>query len=217
MAAARTQLGTMTVILIGEHVTYRESLRIALQTLTTFEVIGEASAAHEAIPLIEERSPGLAVIDSDLQDSTGIALVRELMRRRSGTRTLLLGQTAHPFFVRDAIRSGADGFVLKRQPLEEIIAAMRTVAAGNRYISPESEERLREGASQVQPLSSLSSREREVLLLLTKGLSSKEIGKLLFVSSKTVDAHRLHINRKLGVRSPAGLAHLVATEGLLSV
>jgi DNA-binding NarL/FixJ family response regulator len=205
-----------TVILVEDHLAYRQSFRLALSTLSPFEVIGEAGGAREAYPLIEEREPDLAVIDFLLPDTNGISLARELRRRKLKTRILILGRMAHPLFIKDALRAGVGGFALKHEPLERVIDAMNRVVAGERYISPELQNELTAALARTVPgLAELSAREREILFLLIEGQSSKEIAQALFLSSKTVDAHRLHINRKLGVRSPAALARLVADQGLI--
>ena len=208
----------MTVVLVEDHASYRESFRLATTSLTKFEVIGEAGTSREAFALIESKLPDLAVVDFLLPDSNGLSLARELKRRRVRTKTLILGRMAHPLFIEDAMRSGVGGFALKQEPLADIFEAMQRVGAGEHYLSPHLQEELASHLSEKMPgLAQLSAREREILFLLIEGLSSKEIAKSLFLSSKTVDAHRLHINRKLGVRSPAGLARLVADQGLLTV
>jgi DNA-binding NarL/FixJ family response regulator len=206
-----------TVVLVEDHLAYRESFRLALHSLSSFVVIGEASTARDAYVLIEEKEPDLAVVDFLLPDTNGISLARELRRRRLRTKIIILGRMSHPLFVRDALRSGVGGFALKQEPLATIIHALERVVAGEHYLSPHLQVELEKAlASKVPGLARLSAREREILFLLVEGLSSKEIAKSLFLSSKTVDAHRLHINRKLGVRSPAALARLVADQGLIA-
>jgi DNA-binding NarL/FixJ family response regulator len=211
---------TTTVVLIEDHVAYRESFRLALSASGDFTVVGEAGRARDAYPLIERTKPDLAVIDFLLPDSNGVSLARELKRRRLRSKTLVLGRQTHPLFVRDAMQSGIGGFALKQEPLETVMDAMRRVAAGEFYMSPllEKQQQADEASGlNDSALGKLSAREREVLFLLIDGLSSKEIANALFLSSKTVDAHRLHINRKLGVRTPAALVRAVADKGLIAV
>ena len=204
-------------MLVEDHLAYRESFRLALGSLSNFVVVGEASGARDACPLIEEQAPDLAVIDFLLPDTDGVSLARELRRRRLRTKVLILGRMAHPLFVHDALRAGIGGFILKHEPLTDVIEAMRRVYEGQTYVSPQLQKELGNAiGNKVAGLATLSAREREILFLLIEGLSSKEIAKSLFLSSKTVDAHRLHINRKLGVRSPAALTRLIADEGLIA-
>jgi DNA-binding NarL/FixJ family response regulator len=206
----------MRIVLVEDHLAYRESFRLAVSTLSPFTVVGEATRARDAYAVIESTNPDLVVTDFMLPDTDGVSLARELRRRRVKVRMMILGRLGHPLFVRDALRAGIAGFALKREPLQDLIGAMQRVAAGETYLSPQIQERIAHDGSDESTLEKLSSREREIFCLLLEGLSTKEIAKLLYLSPKTVDAHRLHINRKLGVRSPAELARLVADQGLIT-
>jgi DNA-binding NarL/FixJ family response regulator len=206
----------MRIVLVEDHLAYRDSFRLALTTNSDFTVVGEADRARDAYAVIETTTPDLVVSDFMLPDTDGVSLARELRRRRVKVRIMILGRLGHPLFVRDALRAGITGFALKREPLQDVIAAMRRVAAGETYLSPLIQERISRDGGQESTLEKLSSREREIFCLLLEGLATKEIAKLLYLSPKTVDAHRLHINRKLGVRSPAELARLVADQGLIT-
>jgi DNA-binding NarL/FixJ family response regulator len=215
---AMSYMTTMRVVLVEDHLAYRESFRLALATLTPFVVVGEADRAREAYQLIERLLPDVAVVDFMLPDTDAVSLARELRRRRLDTRMLILGRIGHPLFVRDALRLGVQGFALKREPLANIIEAMKRVSVGETYLSPELSATLIESPerSDGSQLEKLSAREREIFCLLVDGLSTKEIARALYLSPKTVDAHRLHINRKLGVRTPARMARLLADEGLVA-
>ena len=214
----RSMETSLKLVLVEDHVVYRESLALALETMGSFQIVGQATRAREAYPMIAETAPDVTVVDFMLPDTDGVSLARELRRRKLRTRILILGRLGHPLFVRDAMRSGIAGFALKKEPLTDIIQAIKRVAAGETYLSPhvlpalEGEPREADAG-----LEKLSLREREIFVMLLEGLSTKEIAQSLFLSAKTVDAHRLHINRKLGVRSPAELTRLVADEGLLAI
>ncbi len=211
---SRTYCWVVDLVLVEDHLAYRQSLRIALSTLTDYRVIGEASGAREGCLLIEARRPDLALVDFILGDSDGVSLTRELRRRRNRTPILMLGREPHPVFVRDAFKAGVRGYALKNEPLSQIIEAIEQVRAGGVYLSPTLGTHLEAGKVD-RGLDQLSRREREVLCMLIDGRSSKEIARSLCVSVRTVDAHRLHINRKLDVRSPAQLARFVADEGMV--
>jgi two-component system, NarL family, nitrate/nitrite response regulator NarL len=213
----RTYSGPIRVILVEDHLTYRQSLRLALTTFTPIVVAGEAGSAREGYTLIERVQPDLAVIDFFLPDGDGVSMARELRRRRITTQVMILGRVGHPLFVRDAIRLGVRGYVLKRDALDDIIAAMNVVARGETYFSPGlMAAAANVDAADAAALARLTVREREILCLLSDGLTSKEIARVLCLASKTVDAHRLHINHKLGVSGPAALARLVADQGLVA-
>jgi DNA-binding NarL/FixJ family response regulator len=214
-AAPQPHCFPVDLVLVEDHLTYRQSFRVALSTLTAYNVIGEASGAREACRLIEKRAPDLAIVDFILADGDGVSLARELRRRRLATPILILGRLPHPLFVRDALKAGVRGYALKIEPLPRLLQAIDTVAAGGTYFSPQVESALQDPGGDGVGLEQLSRREREVLCLLLEGRSSKEIARSLCVSVRTVDAHRLHINHKLDVRTPAQLARYVADRGLL--
>lgn len=206
----------ITVVLVEDHVSYRESFNLALSYESDFMVIGQAGSAREACSVIAEREPDLVVIDFMLPDGNGASLARELRRRHCQSRILILGRVSHPMIVDHAMKRGrVSGFILKQDPLADIFDAMRRVARGDNYLSEGIRARLWGPCDEESALlGQLSEREREILFLLLGGCSSKEIAAVLFVSAKTVDAHRSHINRKLLVRSPAMLARQLADQGL---
>jgi two-component system, NarL family, nitrate/nitrite response regulator NarL len=208
-------LGHVDLVLVEDHLAYRQSFRIALSRLTAYNIVGEAGCAREGCQLIEQHKPDLAIVDFILGDSDGVSLARELRRRRNRTPILMLGRVPHPLFVRDAFKAGIRGYALKNEPLTQVIEAIERVRAGGLYVSPQIQSHLSSDLPG-RGLEQLSRREREVLCLLVDGRSSKEIARALCVSVRTVDAHRLHINRKLAVRSPAQLARYVADVGLVS-
>jgi two-component system, NarL family, nitrate/nitrite response regulator NarL len=214
LSPAQTYTSSVDLVLVEDHLAYRQSFRIALSTLTDYNVVGEAGGAREGCEMIEKRKPDLAIVDFILGDSDGVSLARELRRRRNRTPILILGRIPHPLFVRDAFKAGVRGYALKNEPLANVIEAIERVHTGEIYISPQLKPYL-EREDLGRGIGQLSRREREVLCLLVDGRSSKEIARALCVSVRTVDAHRLHINRKLAVRSPAQLARYVADVGLV--
>jgi DNA-binding NarL/FixJ family response regulator len=210
----------MRIILVDDHQSFRESLRLALSQHDDITVLADAATGREACALVEKHQPDLAVLDLTLPDTDGISLVRELRRRGFSTPVLILTMHQTPLFVRDALEAGAHGYALKEQPLSEVIEAMRAVSNGVRYLPPSvgalPDGPGRKGAS-FGGLESLSRREREIFALVVQGRASTEIARLLSISLKTVETHRSHINRKLGVHSGAELVRLAAVAGLLGV
>jgi len=190
------------------------------QNGTSVSVVGEAGTAREACTLIETAQPDLAIVDLSLKDSDGIALAHELKRRRLSVRILILTMHNNGLFVREALEAGAHGYAVKEQPLAEIIEAMNTCVRGERYLSPlvqpvpESTQEPVEGDASF--LERLSRREREIATHVIRGNSSQAIATFLCISLKTVETHRAHINRKLGVHSTAELIRLAAMKGLLA-
>jgi two-component system response regulator NreC len=213
----------MRVIIIDEQQSYREALEIALQQIANISVVAHADTARQMYDLIEAHDPDVVVLDVMLRDTDGISAVRELHRRGCAPRTLILTSQINVLFVRDAFRAGADGYALKSRPLSEIVAAVRAAAAGQRYICPDlqtaPEDLTTRDPDPHSPLGfeKLSPREREVFCRILQGDSTRAISRALCISLKTVETHRLHINRKLGVHSPGELFRFAAVSGLMMV
>jgi DNA-binding NarL/FixJ family response regulator len=211
----------MRTVLVDDHDAFRESFRIALWHEASISVVGEAGSARQAYPLIEAEKPELVVADLMLKDTDGVSVARELARRGVGARIMILTMHANAMFVRDAFDAGVVAYALKEQPLTEIIAAMQQAVSGGRYLAPKLGDppppRVRTGAAaHLNPgIDQLSRREREIFGRIIQGLSSRDIAESLCISLKTVETHRSHINRKLGVHSPAELIRLAALKGLL--
>jgi DNA-binding NarL/FixJ family response regulator len=200
------------LLLVDDHACYREALTVALSAQPGLVVVGQASTCRQAVPLIESLQPDLTVMDLLLPDSDGISFARELRRRRLTSPLMLLTRVSSATFLEQALSAGLRGYSLKTDSLADLSLAVRLAISGGVHISPQ----LRSPHEpETSPLGTISGREREVLCLLTEGLTTKEVARRLFISPKTVDAHRARLNRKLGVRSPVELAHLVARQRLL--
>jgi DNA-binding NarL/FixJ family response regulator len=212
----------MRVVLLDDHQTFRESLKIALWHEASIKVVGESASAREVVSLVEAERPDLVVADLMLEDTDGISMVRDLVRRGVTTPVMILTAHSNALFVRDAFEAGVQGYALKEQPLAEIVDAMRKAGAGERYLSPRlgtvptpRTRAAQDGRDPAAGLDQLSRREREIFCLIIQGTSSRDIAESLCISLKTVETHRSHINRKLGVHSPAELIRLAALKGLL--
>jgi DNA-binding NarL/FixJ family response regulator len=203
----------MRVLLVDDHNVFRESLRIALADQACIDVIGEASTGRDALALASQQAADLLVVDLMLGDGDAMALTRELRRQRVMTRVLVLSMHDSRAFVHQAFQAGAQGYALKAQPLAEVIEGMRVVESGGRYLAPSLADL---PAMPQKDRDLLSGREREIFTLIVQGHSSVDIAASLSISLKTVETHRSHINKKLGVRSPAELIRLAALQGLLA-
>ena len=213
----------MQVVLIDDQQSFRESLQIALWHEAKISVLAHGDTARQLYPIIEEKKPDVVILDVILKDTDGISAVRELHRRGLAPRSLILTSQANTLFVRDAFRAGADGYALKTQPLSEVVAAISATANGERYLSPQlpavadamTAERDVDMAAPLG-IEKLSPREREVFCRIIQGDSTRAIARALCISLKTVETHRLHINRKLGVHSPGELIRFAALSGLMT-
>jgi DNA-binding NarL/FixJ family response regulator len=212
----------MRVIMVDDHRSFRESFAMAVAQRGAITIVGYASGAREGCGLIEATKPDLAVVDISLQESDGISLVRELKRRRIDTPILILTMHGSGLYVRDALDAGARGYALKDQPLGEVIDAMNACQRGEQYLSPlvdplPPSDRPASDRGEREPslFARLSRREKEIAAQVIRGKSSQEIATSLCISLKTVETHRAHINRKLGVHSTAEIIRLAAQMGLL--
>jgi DNA-binding NarL/FixJ family response regulator len=213
----------MQVVLIDDQQSFRESLQIALWHEAKISVLAHGDTARQLYPIIEEKKPDVVILDVILKDTDGISAVRELHRRGLAPRSLILTSQANTLFVRDAFRAGADGYALKTQPLSEVVAAITATANGERYLAPQlpavadavSADRDIDMAAPLG-IEKLSPREREVFCRIIQGDSTRAIARALCISLKTVETHRLHINRKLGVHSPGELIRFAALSGLMT-
>jgi DNA-binding NarL/FixJ family response regulator len=204
------------VALIDDHALFRQGLAMALQRESDLDVIGEAGDAESALELAKRVDLDVAVVDVWMPVRSGISLATELFALQPRCKVLGLSAIDDPGLIADMLRAHACGFALKTQPITEIIDAIRQVLGGLRYLPPgvsrdAVDDELARAAP--NPLSRLTSREREVFELLLRGHTNDEIATRLFVSRRTVEAHRLHIMKKLSARSVAQLQRIAARHG----
>jgi two-component system, NarL family, response regulator NreC len=214
----------MRVILVDEQRVFRDTFRLALWHEASIAVVGETDSARQLYSLIETEKPDLVVSELMLKDTDSISAARELRRRRVPVRMMLLTTYSNPLFLSDALDAGVVAYALKEQSLADIVTAMQTAARGETYVTPQLASELptadrrnqRKPANGATGINRLSHREREVFCRIIQGHSSQAIADSLCISVKTVETHRTHINRKLGVRSPVELIRLAALQGLLA-
>ncbi|MDB4966449.1 MAG: uvrY [Myxococcales bacterium] len=211
-----------TLLLVDDRELFREGFRLLLAAQPEFDVVGEASAAHTAYELAGTRSPNVVIVSSDLDGLGATTVVRELLRRQSDGKILMLSSRSDDDGVHQALAAGARGFALKHQPSGQVFDAVRAVAAGHVYLAPQISQvvlqdhlRLRRGeTTQAGPCDGLSRRERDVFELLVRGNPNRRIARILGISPKTVETHRAHVLRKLGVHSIVDLIRFAARHQL---
>ncbi|WP_079203455.1 response regulator transcription factor [Pseudomonas sp. CC6-YY-74] len=202
------------VALVDDHELVRDGLRALLTAMPQLEVVGEASSGAEALILVSQVRPDLLLVDIGMKDMTGLQLTEILCRQYPGIQILILSMYDHAEYVTSSIRAGARGYVLKDAASWEIVAAIDAIAAGGSYYSA---DLLEKTVSPPTDDDELTPREREVLQLLVQGLSNKAIARMLDISVRTIETHRLSIRRKLGVDTPAGLVKYALERGWLSI
>jgi DNA-binding NarL/FixJ family response regulator len=209
-----------TVLLVDDHHLVREGLRTVLETQPDLDVVGEAGDGLEAIRLVERLRPNVVVLDLMLPGLSGLDVARQLARRAPESNVLILSMHAGESYVLQALRNGAKGYVLKESSAEELIAAIHHAAKGLRYLSAALNQRAIESYSHqadgvADPYEQLTPREREVLHLVAEGSTNREIGRRLFISVRTVEAHRANLMRKLALRSRSDLIRYAMHRGIL--
>lgn len=211
------------VLLADDHALLREGLKALLARSGDIEVVAEAADGRQALALAIECAPDVAVLDIAMPGLNGIEATALIRKRMPRTKVLVLSGYGHEDQVRASLRAGASGYVLKSSSSEELLLAIRTVNQSNTYLSQQLAEgdRLRsyllasEGRGGRE--ASLSAREREVLQLIAEGYTNRAIAERLFISVKTVEAHKEHIVQKLGVRGSAELIRYAIRKGLIFV
>ena len=212
----------LRLVLIDDHKVFREALRALLGTYPGIAVVGEADDARTGYPVVEQTRPDVVVLDIMLPGIDGVAAAREILRRVPETKVLVLSASAHMDRVREALSSGISGYAGKDQSADELVAAVRRVAEGGRYLAPRFEAQITDvvpgakGNGKTEPLQLLSPREREIFDLIIRGFSNEAIARELSISAKTVETHRAHINKKLRVHSTGELIRLAALYGLVA-
>lgn len=203
------------VILADDHAIVREGLAALLQGAPDIALLAQAADGAAAWRLIETLRPEVAILDLAMPHASGIEVTRRVATAALDTRVVLLTMHDDAATALQAQESGVTGFVLKDNSFEELVLAVRTVAAGGTFVTPAVRAKLnalrRSGARPI----ALSPREREVVRLIAEGKSSKEIGRALAISHRTVDTHRNRLMDKLGLRSVAAVARWAVQSGLL--
>jgi DNA-binding NarL/FixJ family response regulator len=199
------------LLLVDDHPLVRHGLRLRLAGVPSLQVVSEAACAEEALRLAAEHEPDIAVIDLGLPDTGGIELTSLLLRRTPNLKVLIMTMHAGDDYVVRAVEAGARGYILKDAPIAQVVSAIEALAAGGSFFSPEV-TRLMKGAS---PAISLSERQRQILDYLVAGYSNKEIARLLDVSVRTVESHRLVIKRKFGAERAVDLLRRAVRLGFV--
>ncbi len=211
-----------SVLLVDDHKIMRDGIKAILERTDEFKVIGEAENGTEALRLSKEQRPELVLMDIGLPGLTGIEVTTEVMRHSPRSKVVILSMYDDEHSVVSAIRSGARGFVLKRASDNDLVDALRTVAKGGSYLSPQVSDkllnRIQRGETDDDPqptaLEGLSRREVQVLRLVAEGKTSKEIAVILDLGVQTVRSYRKTMMKKLGVNNVASLTQLALAAGV---
>ncbi|OQR60610.1 DNA-binding response regulator [Streptomyces maremycinicus] len=209
------QEGKITVFLLDDHEVVRRGVREMLSVESDIEVVGEAGTAADALARIPATRPDVAVLDVRLPDGSGVEVCREIRSRDDSVQCLMLTSYADDEALFDAIMAGASGYVLKAIRGEELLTAVRDVAAGRSLLDPAATarvlQRLREGAPRADDrLARLTDQERRILDLIGEGLTNRQIGTELHLAEKTIKNYVSSLLSKLGMQRRSQAAAYVA-------
>ena len=214
---------TIRVLVADDQSMVRAGFRMLLSGEDDIEVVAEASNGIEAVEKAARFAPTVVLMDIRMPELDGLEATRRILAADPEARVLVLTTFDLDEYVYEALRAGASGFVLKDDPPEQLLEAVRTVASGEALLSPAITKRvIREFTRMARPsppkeLDDLSTREREVLRLIALGLSNAQIGQELFISETTVKTHVTHILSKLGLRDRVQVVVLAYQTGIVDV
>lgn len=218
------QLMSTTLLIADHHAIMRDGLRLALSNENGLEVIGEAANGREAVEIAAKLNPNVVLTEVSMPVLNGIEAARQILKANRRTKVLALSGNCESHLVKEMLRAGASGYVLKECAADELIKAIKTVAGGGRYLSPDVAGVVIDdlvsyngnGANHAS-VEILTPKERELLQMLSEGEVSKSVANKLHISVKTVDARRRDIMRKLNLDSIAVLTKFAIREGLTSL
>ena len=212
----------MKVLIAEDHGVVRQGLRALIEEEPGIEVVGEAEDGLEVMELAEQSLPDVILMDITIPNLNGVEATRYILESHPNIRIIALSVHFDKHFVMEMLRAGASGYVLKSYLFDEVLRALKTVAAGQHYLSPKITEIVLDdyipliSKTEESSKEHLTSRERQVVQLLAEGKTTKQIARQLHVSPKTVDSNRRQVMKKLGISSVAELTKYAIREGLTS-
>jgi DNA-binding NarL/FixJ family response regulator len=210
------------VLVVDDHAVVREGIRAVLEDADDLEVVADASDGEEAIRLVESYSPNVVILDITMPGKSGLEVAQTLSKSHPTARLLILSIHDHAEYVLGAVRAGASGYLLKDSGPAELREAVRAVHDGRQYLCPRVAGQLTaalrgelEAEEDRRRLIRLTDREKEVLVKVAQGRTSREIAEEFGISPRTVETHRESLMKKLKIRSVAGLTRFAVEKGLL--
>ncbi|HYR51667.1 MAG TPA: response regulator transcription factor [Candidatus Dormibacteraeota bacterium] len=207
----------LRVLLADDHVLVRDGIKVTLEA-NGLSIVGEASEGREAVKMVRELKPDVAIFDVSMPGLNGVDAARIALKENPGTKVVLLTVHTENEYVDEALRAGVSGYVLKKQATADLVRAIHEVSVGNIYLSPGISRAVMEAFRSGKELAArtLTAREREVLQLIAEGKTTKEIGSVLGISVKTAETHRSRVMDKLEIRDTAGLVRYAIRMGLVT-
>lgn len=208
------EVSATTIVLADDHTVMRNALRMLLDAEPGFEVVAEAGDAETAIRYVRGHKPAVLILDLNMPGRASLEAVPDIQEASPNTEIVVLTMQNEPAYARRALQAGVRGYVLKEAADAELVQAVRSAAAGDTYLQPALGARLAAGADARQA-DELSDRERDVLRLIALGHTNAEVAEQLYISIRTVESHRAHIQQKLRLSSRAELVRYALERGLV--
>lgn len=208
----------VTVVLIDDHALVRSGIREMLQEVKGISVVGDAGTGREGIELVRRFNPDLVILDLKLPDQTGLEVTQKILRLNLDTRILIVSSVVNDLFLFRLLEAGAHGYLTKEAKQEELVQAIKSVCSGKRVISQQLAKRLALAKTDYKKnnlFADISEREMEVMMMLIRGVSVKEIAEKLNISHKTVHSYRSRIFEKLNVKTDLAVTLLAIHNGLI--
>jgi len=207
-----------TILIADDHTLIRQAWNLILSSDERFEVVGEAGSGEEAVQLVEQLRPDIVIMDINLPGITGIEATQIIRKLYPATKVLGVSMHTQPAFVRRMLKQGAMGYVTKNSSREELCKAILEIKSNRKYVCEEIKDILSEQMickdEERNGFNSLSQREIEIIGLIKKGYSSKEIAEPLSITVKTVDVHRYNILKKLNLKNTAAMVNYINNSQL---
>jgi two-component system response regulator NreC len=208
------------ILIADDHAIVRTGLRTLLKEEPSMELVGEATGGYEAIKLVEDTVPDILLLDLSMPDLDGIAVTKKIKPRFPDLHILILTIHEDQAMLREAIRAGASGYILKRAAETELISAINILMRGDMYVDPVMvrelfDETVSTQRSKYENIEPLTPRETEVLTYIVQGYTNRQIGEVLNISVRTVEGHRANLSGKLGLQSRVDLVRYAREHGLI--
>ncbi len=211
------------VLISDDHKIVRDGLKALIEKEADMGVIAEADNGRTTVQLVQKLRPGIVIMDVTMPDMNGIDATRKIVEKNPGVRVIGLSMHSESRYILGMLDAGASGYLLKDCAFEELVTAIRHVAGGNTYLSPQIADLVVKGyidktrGNYHLPSAIPTPREREVLQLLAEGMATRKIASHINVSVKTVETHRRNMMKRLGILSLAQLTKYAIREGLVSI
>jgi two-component system, NarL family, response regulator NreC len=204
------------ILLADDHTVVRQGLRLLLIRNPDMDVVGEAASGREAVELCRQIRPDVAIVDVAMPEMNGVEATRQIRQDGAGANVIILSMHKDAIYVRETLRAGAKGYLLKDAMDQDVVRAVRAVARGEGFLSPGISATVLDDYQKhvTDPLDLITSRERQILQMLAEGKTSKDIASDLNISVYTVDAHRSRIMKKLQLRTIGDVVRFALQRGL---